>query len=72
MTAGPSSRLIVSVLRLQGATEGRTDLALLAWLANPFVFAVSARGSADSLSAVLLLLVLHCLLQGTFCPAVYS
>ena len=42
---------------------------MLAWLANPFVLVISARGSADSLSAVLLMLVLYWLLQGAACGA---
>ena len=57
-------RLLQKITLHLGATEVQVQQALLLWLANPFVFAVSARGSADSLTAVLQLLVLWWLLQG--------
>ena len=58
-------RLLQKITRHLGATEVQVQRALLLWLANPFVFAVSARGSADSLTAVLQLSILCWLLQGT-------
>lgn len=57
-------RLLQQILLHQGASAIQVQQALLLWLANPFVFAVSARGSADSMTAALQLLVLWWLLNG--------
>ncbi|XP_072169689.1 GPI mannosyltransferase 1-like [Diadema setosum] len=55
--------LIYEIILMQGYSERTAVKGALVWLFNPLTATVSSRGNAESVMAVLVLLVLRCLLK---------
>nr|XP_054763730.1 GPI mannosyltransferase 1-like [Lytechinus pictus] len=55
--------LIYDIIQIQSYTVSTATKGALVWLFNPLTAAVSSRGNAESIMAVLVLLVLRCLLK---------
>jgi len=54
---------------LRGCSEQAALASTALWLFNPFTFAISTRGSCESVVSMLMLMVLHCLLRGRVAAA---